>query len=380
MNILIRKNFFQYLFFFISTLFLLIRPVHSFNLFPDASEREKNLNRSKDFWVFPPEITRAIKDVVTPLIRDPVHEEITNRIFGCLKEDCDNPDPKTNNSGLDWVMVGVRWNDDPPFKLNYTNTSACPTDNKNISLSTHPACWGILFHDAKKQAKGRIYTPNFDLIMQRSHFGDLQFFHAMASTDGERAFETKIKIMLWAEFLWNVMTQDLEPATKLNSINIAGFDFFEKKNWTIQDLFMISYKASHIKKDNLSDIAFGSLLHMIQDSFSESHVIRNDSQLGAQCSGNLPKPGTIVKFLSYQNQDHDEHAEHDSRKALHYHLQKEQQVNVVTIGQELLKFYEFSEPRKSKKWTEVKPFIDCIFDLENPQEVASAGDGKLAEK
>src|SRR3990172_2617597 len=46
---------------------------------------------------------------------DPVHEEITSMMFGCT-DSCEDPDLAAEFATLA-VIAGVRWNDDPPFRL-----------------------------------------------------------------------------------------------------------------------------------------------------------------------------------------------------------------------------------------------------------------------
>jgi hypothetical protein len=64
-------------------------------------------------------------------------------------------------------------------------------------------------------------------LLHRSHFGDLQFMHAMATKDGEPAETTRRKILMWAEFSWRTAMREYGLATWLRDISIAGFsDYF----------------------------------------------------------------------------------------------------------------------------------------------------------
>ncbi len=54
----------------------------------------------------------------------------------------------------------------------------------------------------------------------------------------------------------------------------------------------------------LADVAFGSLLHVVQDSFAFGHAERAKPVTGAVCPGtSLPQPGATRAFRSYSNQD-----------------------------------------------------------------------------
>ena len=109
-----------------------------------------------------------------------VHEEVTQRTFGC---DGNALDCLRSGRASDYVLAGVRWNDDPPFRINggAGAPKSCKTQ-ETIRFTTQPRCWAELFQAASaKAARGEIEEGDSSLL-QRSHFGDLQFIHAMAST------------------------------------------------------------------------------------------------------------------------------------------------------------------------------------------------------
>ena len=80
------------------------------------------------------------------------------------------------------------WADDPEGQL-FDN----PRDTSNYSSG---AVWNSRF-DAGTKGK-------FDTMTARSHFGDLQFFHGMASSDAEAPSTTKANMLNWARFLVKV--------------------------------------------------------------------------------------------------------------------------------------------------------------------------------
>jgi len=95
-----------------------------------------------------------------------------------------------------YVIYGVRWNDLPPFKLlpdegNCTYLGKSCIVSQTIRFSTQPLCWYCLFKDAEKKAQikpivgcSKAQGTFHGNVMTRSHFGDLQFLHAMASEKG----------------------------------------------------------------------------------------------------------------------------------------------------------------------------------------------------
>jgi hypothetical protein len=136
---------------------------------------------------------------------EPVHEEITARIYDC-DDGCNDADVAAEWAGA-YLVAGVRWNDDPPFQLQdgEGQHTSCKT-TETIRFTTQPRCWYELFTAAKKAAE-RDEVPNAEShapLLARSHFGDLQFFHSMASQDGEVAAETQRRVMIWMEFTWRV--------------------------------------------------------------------------------------------------------------------------------------------------------------------------------
>ena len=146
------------------------------------------------------------------LIKGRVHEEITQIGMGCpiepggLAQDvsCSSRDLPF---ATPYVIYGVRWNDLPPFKLspeegNCTYLGKSCNVSQTIRFSTQPLCWYCLFKDAEKKAQtqpisGCIKTKGslHGNVMTRSHFGDLQFLHAMASEEGVHPGATRAKVL-----------------------------------------------------------------------------------------------------------------------------------------------------------------------------------------
>lgn len=296
----------------------------------------------------------------------PVHEEITQLIFGCdtSPDACADPEieftPPT-------VIAGVRWNDDPPFRLATTAIRECRTD-QTIRVVTQPICWYHLFRHAEKRAR----TTYFDgkskrwNTMYRSHFGDLQFLHAMASRDGEPAGTTRDRILMWAEFAWSVAIGVEKGNTLLRDVKVKGFaGFFPQSGQDVLDLYTLGNRAL---RRGLGDVAFGSLLHVVQDSFAFAHAERAKPVSGAVCPGtSLPQPGTIRAFRSYSSQDHKKHGDHDSRDAFRNGMQASP--NAVDVGKLLLAMYDEKKP-----WSGVEIYLKCVFTVEDEKVEASPGE------
>jgi len=145
-------------------------------------------------------------------------------------------------------------------------------------------------------------------------------------------------------------------------------ELFQKNGWSVHDLF--AFGNPHINtREVMSEVAFGSLLHMVQDSFASGHVERALSNNEDMCLGTEhPAPGRIVEFHTYGKQDPDKHEKADGRLAFSKHWSSAEP-DVIDIGKTLNDYFKRSAP-----WDEVKPYINCIFALAKETHASSAGD------
>lgn len=351
-------------------LIFLSLPAESFKLSPEGSFIERKLaSRSQSAW------EKIISNLALKGIHkigEPVHEEITNRILGCEGDAdiCGAPDYEPKNA---YVLAGVRWNDDPPFRFEkgHGNYSGCEPDT-TVRLVTFPRCWANVFKDGKVRAgKGETLDANTAPLVLRSHFGDMQFLHSMASRDSEPAAVTRERIIMWAEFTWRVALGEYSLSTRVRDVPVNGLrEFFGIKGWSIQDLFSLG--NPHVRKPvNLSELAFGSLLHMVEDSFAGGHVERAIPDSQEKCVGTIREhsvPGRIVEFHSYGQQDSKKHGDDDARSAFSAHW-SDTKPSVIEIGRTLNDYFVRRTP-----WNELKPYIECIFALDKDVRPASAGE------
>jgi hypothetical protein len=345
----------------------------AFKLSPSGTALERAVaDRYSNYW------EGAMRYVASKGVEhfiEPVHEEITHRIFDCEGEPdvCGNPD-------IGWaspyLLAGVRWNDDPPFRLEEGEAQGTPCKiNETIRFTTQPKCWVALFKDAEKRAKEQkpLNAESRASLLARSHFGDLQFLHAMAGADNERTQDTKRRVMMWAEFTWLTSIGEYKLEKRLKEVPIEGMSkLFGRTEWRVQDLFTLGNVPL---RSRIREVAFGSLLHMVEDSFAKGHVEREEAVQGETCPGaaQIQMPGRIKEFHSYANQDTGEHGKYDSRSAFSQHWISEKP-NVVSVGRALREFYERQAP-----WKTVRPYIDCIFTVIDPDHLASPGLGFRSE-
>ncbi len=313
-------------------------------------------------------------DCIASFMSAPVHERIADCVFGpgsvnseCLQKDEITP------SAPPAVIAGAEWNDNPPFYLTAASISECRSAIDNelvIQLPKEYLCWALLLKDAEKRSAAGVsydFASRAALVL-RVHYGDLQFVHAMASRDGEPAKTTQQNIMMWAEFTWKVATGEYKLGTRLAS-TVPGMEKLFSSGWSVQQLFTL---GDPTYRSQIKDVAFGSLLHLLADSFSLAHVKRLEST-GDVCKGMTDEylePGRIANFHSYAGQDHARHKDADTHDALDVHLATVGP-NVVQVGKQLLDFY-----RQGKSWQEVSPFMQCIFTLDEGATDADAGNFK----
>jgi hypothetical protein len=308
-----------------------------------------------------------------PLLKSPVHEAITLRAIGCNASDGEERNCVTEENVLAnrIFLYGVRWPDDPPFALSRKSPPRISGCDVAVTLrsTAQPWCWRGLFDDAGKKAKQHTgNTPAFgpgDMLLYRSHYGDLQFFHSMAAKDGEIAADTKRRMKMWAQFLWGIATKTLPTDKFLRDLGITEFGKYFPGDMSATNLLATGIPA--VRKD-LDKVAIGALLHMVQDSFSYAHTSRRES-LGGQCPS-LPRfdqPGRIEQFYSYAQQVGHAHDNEDTFDALS--LQTIQtSPTVVDVSRGFLTLWQEGAP-----WQIADAYFECVFDLEDPNTAAGPG-------
>ena len=203
-------------------------------------------------------------------------------------------------------------------------------------------------------------------MLSRSHYGDLQFLHSMAVRDAMPANETRGQILAWLEFAWRVSTGEIKETQKLAELDIPLMaDRFSCSGLTVADLYILGRQDKLLR--HVSDIAFGSVMHTVQDSFSSSHTQRSANSEG-YCAGDekYRRPGSIVEFHSYGSQDGHLHDTEDQRTAMVSH--------VIDNHAEAIAASRMLVDLSRKSWGEVKPYVECLFDLDAAAKPGSPGE------
>ncbi|MGG6231128.1 hypothetical protein [Tenacibaculum sp. SDUM215027] len=113
----------------------------------------------------------------------------------------------------------------------------------------------------------------------RTHHGDLQFWHSMSPSNELTNQEVVDKIVNQAK-KWYMKAKEVEKEhVKLSKV-YPNYSYLKKENY---------FGLFHI----------GKILHMVQDGYSESHIVRD-------------KKGFITNIQSYNNQDTHKHGKSDA--------------------------------------------------------------------
>jgi len=290
----------------------------------------------------------------TKNISESVHEEITTKAINnfqtkCLEDDLNYSNCLTSlnnkNYKFNSIIRGNWWSDDP---------------NQMLYKVKH-GIWLTQMKDAERRARNNTKIDSSYKMLYRTHFGDMQFMHSMASKDGESPDITKKNVLMWIHFLYEISIGNFNRNTKFEDVKITDLEkFFDRhQKWEIQWVLQPEYRLNN--KNDFRLHALGSLLHTVQDSYSASHTER------IYTSNNNCPNGRINKFLSYTNQNKTNHSLADGFKG--YSESVNQTNNPLIASEQLIEF-----SMKKADWnTVVEPYLsNYIFCLDDPKP-ASAG-------
>lgn len=191
-------------------------------------------------------------------------------------------DPEYADASFQQFIRGVVWADDPKGLLFDSDADAT---NYSSALM-----WGMEF---KSGESGSFEKDQSDLIA-RSHFGNLQFFHGMATSDTEAATVTKQHMLTWARFLIDVAANRIGATTLMKDTPVKDL-FPANADWPVKRLFCYA-KGTDLEARQR---AVGILFHMIQDSYAHGHVERDGGS------------GDVTEFHAYGGQDEHKHGDYD---------------------------------------------------------------------
>lgn len=230
----------------------------------------------------------------------PVHEQMT--IAALIHSDYhldssltfiklrDNP---TARPEINDFVRGVIWNDDPECEL-FDQDS-----NNNLSYGAGLVWlakfgYGSVSADAEKSE-----------LIGRSHFGDLQWLHAMSSKIGELPVDTKMKVLHWMETMYKLATGAMTADTTIQNTPLQGW-FNDPGHYTTVGGLLTH---GHTGPANIQHRALGSCFHIIQDSYAVGHTRREPLKPGEE----IKYKRAVLNFHTYGGQSHD-HATFDHSK------------------------------------------------------------------
>lgn len=250
----------------------------------------------------------------------PVHEYLVLWSLRLSKFKLDPAITRGSDKPTNEFLRGVFWNDDPAALLFDLRSN----DNFNESS-------GIIWLEYFKEAEWVIPLPYN--IIGRSHFGDLQFLHAMGSKTGEKPADTFAKIMLWVEVMYKLAIGQggITGNTRIRDVGISRDSYSLKTFFGLftnpcdrQTLSDLIAPLEIYKGLDLSRRALGSIMHTVQDSHARGHTRRKllnpeDIESGDEDhpvfkAGTYARLGEVLNYHTYKSSgpQHVEHAEWDA--------------------------------------------------------------------
>lgn len=238
----------------------------------------------------------------------PVHEAMTHLSYECWEADRNREsfDCRAYYNQLSRASWYWPVRDFTPEQ----KASSWPDDPMREIAPLTIARWGFAIKVLCPSLRSGETAPGFTLaeggLVCSSHYGSLQFMHAMKSYAGEDAADARSRMLDWADFTYQVATGrislDEDYCSRVRSLPgstisdaLAGPDFpgcsertengRTRPAWRVRTLFA-SYCSGVFSAEPCGEIpgergaalarrnAMGALFHLIQDSYSQSHAIR----------------------------------------------------------------------------------------------------------
>ncbi|KAL8707240.1 MAG: hypothetical protein Q9220_007683 [cf. Caloplaca sp. 1 TL-2023] len=240
--------------------------------------------------------------------KKPIHESIAIAAFIASSLHFPSGVTYANLDQKQWEYIrGLIWNDDP----------SCLLLNDSHG-NNHDFGFGVQWYEAF------INGPD-NCMTKRSHFGNLQFLHGMATIVGEPATTTKTNLMAWLETMYKLACGD-QGVSSSDQLATRFPDHFNAStnpagSSTLKDLILATTPSYGWIK--LERRALGICLHIVQDSYAIGHTrrrIRNPQDLAPRDGQGYIrfKPntfgdfGAIIAFHAYLGQNEARHEHYDT--------------------------------------------------------------------
>lgn len=303
----------------------------------------------------------GVPQVTIPFLdgKYPVHQTMTIKTLGC--DVVGSPCEAIKKVGINpnHILKGVRWNDFPAF---YFTENAGNCENR-VLRATHRKdvhCYIMMLSYAYLSKKRYVQDPNWAIrqpIGARGHFGDLQFWHAMAQGN-ESAGETYDNIQMWMEFEFRVSLGEFDLKSDISQLPVPGLKkFFLTGARRTGDLLDYRYNSDMAMTQG---IALGAMLHIVQDSFAKCHAQRDEE-------------GRLIRFYNYSGQSTKKHKHFDTDGG-EVELATSRRLNPYDFGERLLRLRA-----ESNSWEQARPelrkLVEDYFRPANPYLLARNGEG-----
>lgn len=249
-----------------------------------------------------------------------VHEQITAAAVACAGATCKMANActpvqcigKNACTAVSYspFRTGVRWNDDPMAYLDY---------GRNYLV------WDKCYQAGKRwMSEDPKHIQTRCTLEARSHFGDLQYIHSMAAEAGQLPADVQMKQLLWARFLYLIITASISADDKLRDLSKDDVPV-ELRELDSPVIHLFVPHCLRVMDDNPRDtscsrkrlfkVAAGALLHTVQDAYSLSHVERSMTRAPGSRRVCITF-GPIKQYYVYTLQDTARHAREDKKARL----------------------------------------------------------------
>jgi hypothetical protein len=212
------------------------------------------------------------------------------------------------------VVFGTWWNDDPLMRSWGQGLDDFVWGGFSI--------WRTMEVDRPEYPGGisGCRVPAANHLGRLSHFGRLQHLHFMTTMarDGsvaeDRVKSTVEAALTWMRFAYKVAVREIDAESPLtpqmeDSLGLPSIArnhcVQDASNVKVRTLFSRSGQDLAMRRAMTPDVALGSMLHVLQDSFSPSHTCRIEQSTAGAVNA------LLVDVENYNEQDKDAHASLD---------------------------------------------------------------------
>ncbi|WP_285412930.1 hypothetical protein [Variovorax sp. efr-133-TYG-130] len=270
------------------------------------------------------------------------------------------------------IVQGTWWNDDPSMYLWGSS------DDFRHGIKNVQKVFAKKKYATYEGSTDECPVPIKEHLPQHSHFGNLQHLHFMSTKKRTEPAAVKLddvtaNALVWLEFAYDVATGKTKPNDAINADqevrlhlpSIAKNVCADPRNIVVRSLFTKPDGKEPEKlavRDSITpDVALGSMLHILQDSFSPSHTCRV-----AVSSGGTAPLAALYDVRNYVEQDHKLHAKQDVTPAWFKKLLRTgnhtYSNDPVTVGTWLIQAVDEKKP-----WQDVRDHLMKTIFAKAPQ-------------